>query len=201
MADKFKACSINGCKGNAHWTASGRRGRRSAHRMRWYRHGDPLGGGTSPGEPERYCHEVVLAYEGDECLPWPYAKDSNGYGQIWHDGRLQHVTRVICGRVHGPAPTPEHEAAHSCGKGNFACCTKGHLSWKTPAENQADRLCHGTHGRGEQSGTAKLTEIKVREIRALCGTQPQRSIASRFGISEALVSMIKTGKCWGWLNE
>ena len=46
MADHFKACSILGCNGNAHWRHKGARGWCVTHYKRWFRHGDPLGGGT-----------------------------------------------------------------------------------------------------------------------------------------------------------
>lgn len=116
------------------------RGWCSAHYQRWRAHGDPLKGRTADGEPKRYLHEVVLAYEGDECMPWPYGRYASGYGRI----RGSIVSRLVCEAVNGPPPTPKHEAAHSCGKGHEGCVTKGHLSWKTHAENMADTIAHGT---------------------------------------------------------
>lgn len=130
-------CTIEGCskKSYAH-------GLCSAHNYRRRKHGDPLGGGTGDGEPLRYFREVVMAYEGDECLAWPYGKNASGYG-VWTGATGSGiVSRQVCEEAHGPAPTPKHEAAHSCGKGHLACVTKGHLSWKTPKENGADKRLH-----------------------------------------------------------
>lgn len=198
MAAKFKACSIDGCKGNAHYSACGCRGWCGKHYQRWQRLGDPLAGGTFDGEPERYLSEVVLAYEGDECLPWPFGK-SGGYGTIYIDGRSHLVHRRVCERVNGPPPTPEHDAAHSCGKGHEACCAKRHLSWKTHVGNMADKITHGTSNRGERHGSAKLTNGDVLAIRELQGQKLQREIAAQFGISTTCVSQIHRREIWGWL--
>ena len=99
------------------------------------------------GEPMRYFREVVLAYDGNECQTWPYARSDRGYGQVYQDGRVEYVHRMVCEERHGPPPTPKHDAAHSCGKGHEGCVTKRHLSWKTHKENMADAIEHGTLGR------------------------------------------------------
>ncbi|MBT1154359.1 HNH endonuclease [Aminobacter anthyllidis] len=163
------------------------------HYDRWRNHGDPVGGtGRRSGDAERYFREVVIAYEGDECLAWPFSRSSNGYGQVWVDGKVHAVHRLVCEEVNGLPPTPEHEAAHKCGKGHESCCTKAHLVWKTHAENMADMFDHGT-------GHRKLSEEDVREILSLKGKLLHREIAARFGIHKSNVSHILRGKTWGWL--
>lgn len=52
------------------------------------------------------------------------------------------MSRVVCERVNGPAPTEKHETAHGCG--NSWCVNKRHLRWATHIENEADKLIHGT---------------------------------------------------------
>lgn len=176
------------------------RGWCSMHYQRWRKHGDPLGGGTFHGEPERFLRDVVLAYDGKECLIWPFARANGEYASIHLDGRRQVVSRVVCQEVNGEQPTPDHEAAHSCGNGILGCVAQNHLSWKTPVENQFDRLGHGTHNRGERSGQAKITRDDVKNIRSLEGKMSHRLIASKFGISTGYVSHILTRRNWGWLE-
>lgn len=170
-----------------------------AHYERSRRHGDPLAGRTAQGEPERFLREVVLPYEGDECILWPFAKARNGYGKIAVNSRLHTVSRLVCEDIHGPPPTATHEAAHSCGKGHLGCVTKKHVLWKTPAENQRDRVAHGTHSRGQRSSTVKLVEAQVTEIRALKGRKTVVDIAAEFGVSPMAVSKIQNRKSWSWL--
>lgn len=184
-------CSIEGC-----FRKHKALGWCNSHYYRWRRNGDPMGGRVVPGEPESYYFDVVLSYEGDECLPWPFAKRC-GYGVL----NGQSVTRRICTDANGPPPTPRHHAAHSCGNGHKGCCAKRHLSWKTPKENQEDRLIHGTHDRGERSANAKLTENDVREIRALISFLTQKEIAERYGVAPSRISRIKRRKNWAWLTE
>src|SRR3990167_2955933 len=138
-------CSIEGC--DKPFEA---RGYCIAHYRRWRRHGNPTAGGTPWGEPEQYFLEIVLSFTSDECLLWPYHKGSNGYGMLWRDNRQQGVHRLACEAIHGPPPTPKHEAAHLCGKGHNGCCNPQHVRWATPAENCADALAHGTQARGER---------------------------------------------------
>jgi hypothetical protein len=178
------------------------RGWCQTHYDRWKRRGDPLAerGCAANGEPLKYFNEVVLSYEGDDCLTWPFACAA-GYGKLRRDGQLHIVSRLVCEEFHGPAPTPEHHAAHSCGKGHEGCVARAHLSWKSPKENNSDKLIHGTLIRGAQCWMAKLTEIDIREIRALKGAMLQREIASRFGIHPSTVSEIHNRKKWAWVDQ
>lgn len=169
------------------------------HHDRYLRPADPFGRRVPRGTALRFFHEVALPYEGNDCLTWPLST-TKGYGQIRYDDRPQLVSRLVCAHVHGPAPTPDHQAAHSCGRGKFGCVTKRHLSWKTQVENEADKLIHGTSPRGEKSGTSKLTASNVLEIRALAGTMLHREIAAKFGIERRTVGHIIERHIWAWLQ-
>lgn len=201
MAEKFKACSVDGCKGNADRSREGRKGFCDNHYRRFRKYGDPLAGGTSPGQPHEFFRNVVLNYDGDECLIWPFTRTPNGYCQLWVNGENESVSRMICNVLYGEAPTKQHQAAHSCGKGHEGCVTKGHLSWKTPAGNQADRIAHDTHTRGERSKLAKLTSQQVLQIISMAGKETQGETASRYGVSRSCVGQIQRGQSWSWLQE
>lgn len=131
---RFSSCVVKGCSKPAK-----ARGLCGAHHERWRRHGSPFGGRTPKGEPERYLRENILTYDGNDCLFWPF-NDSDGYGRMMKDGKCRRVSRLVCEEVHGPPPSPDHEAAHSCDNGDLGCATKRHLSWKTPKENTADKF-------------------------------------------------------------
>jgi len=121
----------------------------SVHYARWNAHGTLERVGTLPGAAKKFFHEIVLAYDGDDCLIWPFA-NIKGYAQIRINGRTSLVTRLVCEAEHGPAPTDSLDAAHSCGKGHLGCVTKRHLSWKTRLENMADAIAHGTMTRRQK---------------------------------------------------
>jgi hypothetical protein len=156
---------------------------------------------TKRGVVQEFYQTVVLQYEGDDCLIWPYSRGDSGYGQIRIKGKLRSVSRLVCEEANGPPPTPLHEGAHSCGNGHLACVSKRHLSWKSKVENEADKRVLDTHPRGERHVLAKLSEPQVREILSLRGVESQPSIATRFGVSPQLVCNIQKGRAWAWLQE
>jgi len=170
------------------------------HYLRHKRHGSPLAQ-TRPanGEAHKYLCQTVLVYDGDDCLLWPFNRNPGGYGQVWHAGSLRLVSRVVCEATHGAPPTPNHVAAHSCGKGHEGCCTKRHLSWRTSAENNAEMVAHGTAPRGSRHGLAKLTEDDVRAIRSMRGSHRVQSIASSFNVTPSTIFAIFAGRSWSWL--
>lgn len=198
MRKQKKICTVEGCG-----KPFGAKGLCWSHYGRMRNHGDPLGGGPSRAtvrEPMRFYREVCLTYEGDQCLIWPYGKDRKGYGQLRVVNRKRTVSNLLCTDVYGEPPTPKHEAAHSCGNGTGGCVNKMHLSWKTRAENQADRIIHGTHQFGSNNHCAKLTEAQVLQIVGLEGKEKKEEIAAKFGVSANHVSSIHRGEAWGWFT-
>ena len=131
-------------------------------------------------------------HAGDECLIWPFSL-TNGYGTFGYLGELHYAHRYMCEVVNGPAPSDNHEAAHSCGNGHLGCAHPRHVSWKTKSENQADRALHGRKATG---GKGKLTPEQASEIRALKGRVKQRELALIYGVSRANISLIHAGKAW-----
>lgn len=171
----------------------------NAHYKRLLRHGDPLAGRTSKGEPHRFLNDVVIPYQGDECILWPFSKTPSGYGQIRIDGSSAVVSRVVCEIAHGKPNANTDEAAHECNNGHLGCVTKGHLSWKTRTENEADKIANGTSNRGERCGASKITAKDVTAIRLLLGTMPQKDIATMFGVSRPHITAIKKRTVWDHL--
>jgi len=150
------------------------------------------------GKAYRFFSEIVLPYDGNECLWWPFSK-TDGYGHLRSSGQDYLVHRLACESINGEPPSSNHEAAHSCGNGHLGCVTRKHLSWKTRAENFADKVPHGTHSRGARQWNTILTEADVRGIRALEGKLFHREIAARYGIKPTTVSAIFRGDSWAWL--
>jgi hypothetical protein len=169
------------------------------HYRRFMKYGDPTSGPLPGGFVPKWIENVALHYKGDECLPWPFMRTPAGYGEVWHDGKMVVASRRICELAHGEPPSPEHEAAHECGKGHEGCVNPGHLSWKTRSENSADRVAHGTDCRGEKHGASKVTERDVLQMRELHGQFSLRELAEMFGIDRGHVWRIVRKKSWAWL--
>lgn len=167
------------------------------HYGRWKRNGDPLGGNPSPGEKLEWLigHK---GFDGPECLLFPFTDDR--YGKVQIDGRTWTANRLMCTVVNGEPPTPDHEAAHLCGNGHLACVHPQHLVWKTPTENQADRIAHDTHVRGERCKTSKLKVGQVRVIRSLHGKETSGAVAKRFNVNKSAIKSIWKRRSWAWLD-
>lgn len=94
----------------------------------------------------------------------------------------------------GPAPAG-YEECHENGIRDDNALSN--LRWDTPIGNQADRLKHGTHSRGERSGKAKITAAEAAEIkRRRKAGEAVRSIAKDFNIGERSVYHIAAQERW-----
>ncbi len=144
----------------------------------------------------------------DDCLIWPHARSTYGYGYVTIDGRARPVHQEVCQRVHGPKPGEKHEVAHSCGNGHLGCFNGCHLRWATTKENAEDRIRHGTTGaggekpwsRGEKNNHVKLTETEVRAIRKCNPRDGFSELAREYGVNPSTISRIAKRKTWAWLT-
>lgn len=102
---------------------------------------------------------------------------------------------MVCETFHGPRPSGHHAAHHD---GDKSDCSADNVGWKTPTENAADRVTHGTHTRGERNHRAVLTAGQVREIRA--GNEPTAVLAQRYGMAENSVRDARSGRTWRHLS-
>ena len=155
-----------------------------------------------------YLVGAISAVTGD-CIGWERGKTHDGYGRVWVDGKARYA-HVVALELHTPRPigkicsikgnwVPGHrlEAAHGrCH--NPACFNPLHLSWKTAAENNADKKLDGTNNDNEANGQCKLSNAVVARIREIYkgrGKGPSQSeLAKEFGCSQAQISLIVNGK-------
>lgn len=77
------------------------------------------------------------------------------------------------------------------------------LSWKTPAENGADKVRHGTSASREKHGRAVLTANDVAKIRAMNSEKRTKArnwgrvtIARELGLPLSAVSNVLAGRTW-----
>jgi hypothetical protein len=188
----MKTCSVSGCD-RQHVA----RGLCGAHYQRLRTKGRI----ERVNAPEGACLEWLLEhvkYDEEACLIWPFKANAGGYPLIWLDGKLQRAHRYMCELAHGPSPSSASHAAHTCGRGSNGCIAPNHLQWKTPSQNEDDKVTHGTSNRGERHGMAKLTAADANII-AQDGRHP-KLLAKIFGCSETTIYDIRSGKSWSHLT-
>jgi hypothetical protein len=114
-------------------------------------------------------------------------------------GRKEHqaVHAMVLGAFVGARPSDRHVACHCDGSRTNNALSN--LRWDTYEGNEADKLIHDTHIRGERNYKAKLTEIEVGAIRA--SGEKQDDLAKRYGVSQVCISLIQRRKNWSWLGK
>lgn len=171
------------------------------HRLRLERTGSVEGVRYPKGAALKWLFDVALVHEDkSSCLTWPFpskSEKSDGYARMLYKKRRRLVSRIVCRREHGKPPTPEHQARHLCGKGHEGCVNRHHLVWGTRAENEADKITHGTSNQGQRHGMSKLTNQDIRRIRKLLdrGWSTVR-VARKYNVYRGTIRNIKIGETW-----
>jgi hypothetical protein len=106
------------------------------------------------------------------------------------DGKAVYAHRAAWEMVNGSIG--DLYVLHRCD--NRKCVNPEHLFLGTFDENMADMVRKDRQALGTRNGHAKLTDDQVRGIRAATGRQ--KAIAAEFGVTQSLISMIRSGRIW-----
>ena len=117
-----------------------------------------------------------------------------------HNGETQilKVHSMVANAFIGPRPEGK-QVNHI--DGNKMNNSAENLEYLTPSENIYHAYANGFMSQlGENHNQSKLTEDGVCEIRLCAGSETQKSLADRFGVSQSAISMVISGKRWGHLK-
>lgn len=180
-------CKVDGCG-----TVAQGLGFCNNHYKRFVKWGDPLAGGMTPGTIPQWVRDHA-AYEGDDCLAWPFSRDRNGYGKMKIGDRGTSAHRVMCETAHGQPEGPAMHAAHSCHNGHLGCVNPRHLFWQDGSENQSNKP---RQPKGKRSYSAILGPVDVLGARLLLRSRTQASVAAEFGVARTTMGQIERGEIW-----
>lgn len=147
-------------------------------------------------EKEKIEARLMLEREihGD-CWLWTGSRLPDGYGVIRVDGKKYPVHRLSLHLYKGFNLESDLVACHTCD--NPPCFNPAHLFIGTKADNNRDRNNKGRSAKGESSGTAKLTNDMVVEIREKRARGVPRAILSKeYGVNENSIYNISSRKTW-----
>lgn len=142
--------------------------------------------------------QFAAAYEGAECLPWPFATSKHGYGMVWDPATKQVTTahRAVCKAAHGEPLFDGADAAHDPACTTLLCVNQAHLRWATRTANNEDWGARATLTRKPRR-TSKLTTAAVESLRA--GRMTPAEAAAQFGVTEHHVRYgVLGGLWWRW---
>lgn len=114
------------------------------------------------------------------------SKSTRGYKTAWVDGYRTNMHRVVCAETHGlDLWDTSWQARHTCD--NRRCINPDHLIPGTAKDNTQDMMTRDRH-----VSVKKLTDAQIEEIKK--DPRMQKDIAAAYGVSRALVSMVKNDK-------
>lgn len=142
----------------------------------------------------------------DSCWLWEGGSiNSSGYGYVSVNGKRVGVHRAIYEFYRRQIPDGI-QVCHTCDV--RLCVNPDHLFEGTRSENALDAVAKGRYTncakcapeklpRGEANGSSKLTKRDVLTIkRTYRPGVSQRSLAERFGVTQAVISRILSGIAW-----
>lgn len=135
--------------------------------------------------------EAALSSDTDGCIEWPWGRNAYGYGVMGWGAERVIVSRHVCIRAKGAPPIKKAHAAHHCG--NPACINPGHIRWATPAENNADKLLHGT------GGTALTDDEVIRARLRYAMGETMFAIAQDLPVTVGSVQLAIRGQTFAYL--
>lgn len=145
---------------------------------------------VKPGLRDRLLFRIREGASG--CWLWTGAINDAGYGILLSGGRQVRAHRVAYELFVGPIPNAL-VVCHRCDI--RACVNPDHLFIGTRDDNNKDMRKKGRAEHSDKHHAAKLTAEQVRLIRD--GRGRQSEIAAKYGITQSVVSRIRSGKAWG----
>jgi hypothetical protein len=130
------------------------------------------------------------------CWEWQGTRHPQGYGRLWAQGKRV-SSHILAYQIY-KGQTEGLDVCHHCD--NPPCCNPDHLFLGTHQDNMQDMIQKGrsNHPKGQDCGTAKLSDSQVIAIRAAYsrGQISLKTLAGEYEMSLCAIQAITSGKTW-----
>jgi hypothetical protein len=148
-----------------------------------------------------HIRDSVFECPNTGCWHWAGTIDtSRGVGVYSLNHKTVRAHRGMFEHFKNTTLTAEQCLIHSCD--NKLCVNPDHMIVGVPGDNVRHMVSKGEQLRGEDHGTAILSEAEVVEIKKLIREGVRQRDISRLykHVSKSTIGKIKSGKNWGWMN-
>jgi len=121
---------------------------------------------------------------------WLWTGTTTRYPIYYQNNKQYYAHRLICEHYHGDMSGLV--TRHLCG--NALCVNPAHLRPGTQAENNRDKVLHGTTNKGKSNPNAKLTEQDVLDIRS--SDKKTKVLAEHYNLGQEQIRRIKRRDMW-----
>lgn len=128
---------------------------------------------------DRFLSKLIKQPTG--CWEYSGAKDADGYGMFWFQGKTKGAHQFSARALAGYEINPGDQVCHCCD--NPSCCNPNHLFIGSTQQNTKDRDLKNRTAKGSKVGTSKFTEQQVEYIR-----QRYHAVNGRRGILTELAN-------------
>jgi len=145
---------------------------------------------------ERFWSKVLQSEDEGGCWEWTARLNNRGgYGTFKLNGKMILAHRFAYEDINNKKIDEGMCVLHSCD--NPKCVNPEHLRQGTYQENINDKVSRNrqAHNQGEKSGTSKLTELQVVEIREKSHLK-QHQLALEYKVTPQTINMIINRKIW-----
>lgn len=145
----------------------------------------------------------LISVDTDDCILWPHAKRSSGYGAICLGHNKIYSTHVVAWAIANGRKIPRKKKTGNTVRGLNVlhtcdvrpCINPRHLFRGTQKVNQGDMVKKDRGARGERHPSAKLNENIVRQIRRETELSLDQ-MANKYGIVKSAIHNIRSHKRW-----
>jgi hypothetical protein len=136
----------------------------------------------------------------------PHVRDGYMHVKLRKNGKIdgRSVHRLVCEAFHGKATRGKNNAAHRDGdkKNNHP----KNVRWASKKENEADKVLHGRHNKGERNGMAILSDKDAANIKRAAASLPRSigghrikkgaidHLCKKYGVTKACIGNIISGR-------